>query len=305
MTKNIRLTGILLLLALCWSSVKVSAQIIPLGVQYYENQYMGNPAFAGWGGGLTLNLSYRNQWKSIPGSPVTMAFTGDYGKDKVGLGLSLYSDKAGLISRTRAVGTYAYHLPLNDDKQYVHFGISLGMMNERLDMPNIIADPNDQSAGRFNERKTYLDGDFGIAYTNEKVTLQGALPNLKKLLKKDDNNTVDRTTYLLAFAYKIGNPAEAIALEPKISFRAAKDIENIWDLGTNLKFPGDMISVMGMYHSNKSSTFGIGLNYKEFLIQGFYTSQLAAERVRTGGDFEINLKIRLFRNKDVRDVKVF
>ncbi len=270
------------------------AQIRPLGGQYYENQYISNPAFAGMTQGLNVNMSYRNQWRSIPGSPVTMAFTGDYRHEKVGLGISVYNDNAGLIGRTRVMGTYAYHLPLNGDNRSLHFGVSLGMMKEKLDNNNIIAAPDDISAQNFNQRKAFVDGDFGIAFTNERFTLQGALPNLKKFMQKDDQNTVDGSTYFVAASYKIGTSLDVVSIEPKISFRGAKDIDNIWDLGTNVKLENNILSFLGMYHSDKSSTFGVGVTYDRYFIQGYYTSQLAGERQRTGGDFEINIKIKLF-----------
>jgi hypothetical protein len=101
----------------------------------------------------------------------------------------------------------------------------------------------------------------------------------------------------MAVSYKIGTALDVVSIEPKISFRGAKDIDNIWDLGTNLKLENNILSFMGMYHSDKSSTFGIGLSYDKFLIQGLYTSQLAGERQRTGADFELNLKINLFNNQ--------
>ncbi|RAJ33494.1 PorP/SprF family type IX secretion system membrane protein [Pedobacter cryoconitis] len=288
----------LLTISLFTGLQKVSAQIRPLGTQYYENQYISNPAFAGMDDGMNINMSYRNQWRAIPGSPVTMAVSGDYRVvDKVGIGFNVYNDKAGLIGRTRVMGTYAYHLPLNLENNALHFGISLGMMKERLDENSIIATPDDLAAARYNQRKSYVDGDFGIAYTTERLTLQGALPNLKKFFKKDEANTVLGSTYLVAMSYKIGTTLDVVSLEPKISFRGAKDIDNIWDIGTNLKLQNNLISFLGMYHSDKSSTFGVGLNYENFFIQGFYTSQLAGERQRTGGDFEINLKINLLKDQ--------
>ncbi|WP_082035788.1 PorP/SprF family type IX secretion system membrane protein [Pedobacter lusitanus] len=277
---------------------KASAQIRPLGTQYYENQYISNPAFAGMDQGMNINISYRNQWRSIPGSPVTMAVSGDYRVvDKVGVGFNVYNDKAGLIGRTRVMGTYAYHLPLNIDNRELHFGISLGMMKERLDEQSIIATPDDIAAARYNQRKSYVDGDFGIAYTTDRLTLQAALPNLKKFFKKDEMNAVMGSTYLAAVSYKIGTTLDVVSIEPKISFRGAKDIDNIWDIGTNLKLENNLVSFLGMYHSDKSSTFGVGINYENFFIQGFYTSQLAGERQRTGGDFEINLKINLLKDQ--------
>lgn len=277
---------------------QVSAQSRPLGAQYYENQYLSNPAFAGMDKGLNLNLNYRNQWRSIPGSPVTMALSGDYRLEKIGVGLNVYKDKAGLLGKTQIMGSYAYHLPLYGDNRNLHFGMSLTMVQENLDDPNIIADPDDVLVGLFNQRKSYLEGNFGIVYTNQRLTLQAALPHLGKLFfRKNEQNTIDGYIYLVALSYKIGTDLDVLSIEPKISFRGAKDIENIWDIGTNLKLENNIISFLGMYHSDNSSTFGVGVNYDKFFIQFYYTSQLAGKRQSFGGDFEINLKINLLNDQ--------
>lgn len=301
------MTAWLTLLFIITIKHEIKAQLVPMASQYYENEYLGNPAFAGIKTGIRANLTSRNQWKSLPGSPSTHSLSADYhlenvSNGKVGTGLNIYSDKAGLIRRTRVMASYAYHLPLNADNQKIHFGLSLGVMNERLDYDAMVGDPTDISAERFNQRKSYLDGDFGIAYMQDRLTIQGALPNMKKLLKKDLNATVDGSTFFMAFSYKIGRELDQISIEPKFCFRGARDINNLWDVGTNIKFSNNAIYLMGMYHSSRSSTFGLGVNYQEkVLIQGYYTNQLAAQRLDTGGSFEINLQVPIVIKNKRRD----
>ena len=300
-------TAGLTLLFMITSKPETKAQLVPMASQYYENEYLGNPAFAGIEKGIRVNLTSRNQWKALPGSPSTQSLSADYHLEnvsdgKVGTGLNLYSDKAGLIRRTRVMASYAYHLPLSGDNQKLHFGLSVGVMNERLDYDALVGDPTDISAERFNQRKSYLDGDFGIAYIQDRLTIQGSLPNMKKLLKKDLNVTVDGSTFYMAFSYKIGRELDLISVEPKFSFRGARDINNLWDIGTNIKFSNNAIYLMGMYHSSRSSTFGLGVNYQEkVLIQGYYTNQLAAQRLDTGGSFEINLQVPIVLKNKKRD----
>src|ERR1700761_6834601 len=89
------------------------AQLNPLQSMYFQNPYLYNPSLAGMTNNLNINLDYRQQWSSFPGTPKTEAFTADYGAtDRVGLGLTVYNDVAGLITQTKVVGTYAYHLPI-------------------------------------------------------------------------------------------------------------------------------------------------------------------------------------------------
>lgn len=300
-------TAGLTILFLAISKPQVKAQLVPMASQYYENEYLGNPAFAGMEKGIRVNLATRNQWKALPGSPSTQSLSADYNLEhvnggKVGTGLNIYSDKAGLIRRTRVMGSYAYHLPLSGNNQQLHFGLSLGVMHERLDYNALVGDPTDISAERFNQRKSFLDGDFGMAYIQDRLTIQAALPNMKKLLKKDLNTTVDGSTFYMAFSYKIGRELDMIAIEPKFSFRGARDINNLWDIGTNINFSNNAIYLMGMYHSSRSSTFGLGVNYQDkVLIQGYYTNQLAAQRLDTGGSFEINLQVPIVLKNRKRD----
>src|SRR5690349_13055024 len=152
----------LLITFVALSTSAAKAQLNPLSAQYFTNQYLINPAFAGAGQGLKLNGAYRKLWSNVPGSPLTQNLTADYGFNKVGLGLTVNNESAGLQRQTRVVGSYAYHLPLNDNGQQLHFGVSLGFMSQRLENADIYGNPNDPTVGQYNDRKTYLDGDFGV-----------------------------------------------------------------------------------------------------------------------------------------------
>jgi type IX secretion system PorP/SprF family membrane protein len=281
-------------LAACLFEAKQSnAQLNPMGSMYFENQYRGNPAMAGIQRGLRLNLGYRKLWSSIPGSPTIETLTGDNGfNEKVGIGLNIYNDKAGLFKRTRTLISYAYHLPLALENQHLSFGLSLGMMNERISDEDLNGDQGDSNVSNYNQRDNYIDGDFGLAYTSNKFTVQASLPNMKGFFKKDINtNSVDRSTFFSALSYKMKLGAD-IEAEPKVCYRGVKGYDNIFDIGANLSY-SNMISLFGMYHSSESATFGLGLNYKAIGINGIYTAATSALRGYTNGNFEVNLAVRL------------
>lgn len=283
-----------LILILIWNTRPASAQVTYLGSQFYENQYIGNPAMSGVAEGVVLNLGYRNQWRSMPGSPVTQSLTAEYGKERIGMGINIYNDKAGLLGRFRAVGTYSYHLPLSDDGQKIHFGISLGMSNSTIDKGSMIGDDREQ----FLERKPYLVGDFGMAYTNEKLTLQAALPNMKKYFEKDERDVIDRATFLMSMSYKVALEAEGVYLEPRFGYRGAKGVDNILDIGSSINFRNGFLTGMGMYHSNKSFTLGFGFKLEDrYTINGYYTNQWTELSTSLGGNFEIGLKAHFLNKK--------
>jgi type IX secretion system PorP/SprF family membrane protein len=292
--KILHTTYLILLLTGLGSSIK--AQLNPLSAQYYTNQYLINPAFAGAGEGIKLNGAYRKLWSNVPGSPLTQSLTADYGFGKVGIGLSVNNESAGLQRQTRVVGSYAYHLQLNEDSQRLHFGVSLGFMNQRLENADIYGNPNDPMIGQYNDRRTYLDGDFGIAYTSDKLNIQASVPNLKSVLKKDVIKLADVATFYTAASYKIGinEGAEGMDVEPKVAYRGVKGFDNIWDAGAQLSIANKQVLLLGMYHSTKNATFGLGMDYKKkYLISGTYTTQTSALSNYTNGSFELNLRLNL------------
>ncbi len=286
-----------LFLAVAILHTTVKAQLNPLATQYFQNQYLFNPAMAGINPGLNVNLSLRKQWSSIPGAPFTQAVSADYLLNRAAFGINVYNDQSGLLRSTRAVATYAYHIPLGQDNQKLNFGLSAGVLSQRVPTDQLIGDQGDLSVSRYNDRKSYLDGDFGASYTSNKLNIQAALPNLRSVFNQDNNNyTVDRSLYFTAVSYRFGfgETLNAIGLEPKVCFRGVKGYTNIVDAGANLMLADNQLSIQAMYHSTKSTTFGFGLNKNSYSILAFYTTETSAISNYTNGDFEISLKLNLF-----------
>jgi type IX secretion system PorP/SprF family membrane protein len=293
--KTIYKTLVLIMISII-STTSVKAQLNPLSSQYYTNQYLINPAFAGAGEGLKLNGAYRKLWSNVLGSPLTQNLTADYRVNKVGIGLTVNNESAGLQRQTRVVASYAYHLKLNDNNHHLHFGISMGLINQRLESADIYGNPNDPTIEQYNDRKTYLDGDFGVAYTSDKLTIQAAIPNLKSVLKKDVIKLADVAIFYTAVSYKIGisEGVEGIDVEPMVAYRGLQGFDNIWDAGAQFGISNKQVFLLAMYHSTRSATFGLGMDFrKKYLISGAYTTQTSALSSYTNGSFELNLRLNL------------
>jgi type IX secretion system PorP/SprF family membrane protein len=287
---------LLIIIVLATMSTVVKAQLNPLSSQYYTNQYLINPAFAGAGQGLKLNGAYRKLWSNVEGSPLTQSLTADYGFGKSGVGLMVNNESAGLERQTRVVGTYAYHLKINDNNEQLHFGVSLGFQKNSLETSDLYGNPVDPLVRKYNARKAYWDGDFGLAYTTDKLTVQAAIPNLKSVLKKDVIELADVPAFYTAVSYKvqISKGAEGIDAEPKVAYRGVKGFDNIWDAGAQFSIADRKVFLMTMYHSTKNATFGLGFDYlKKYLVSGTYTTQTSALSGYTNGSFELNLRLNL------------
>ena len=288
-----RLYYITMVLIFTLGTHPLKAQLNPLISQYYNNPYLVNPAFAGNEEGLKLNAAYRRLWSGIPGAPLTQNITADYGFKRVGLGLNVNNESAGLLRQTRALSSYAYHLPIDSGRMGLHFGISIGMMNQRVEASDITGNPNDISIGDYNGRRTYLDGDFGIAFTTYRLKVQLAIPNLKDFLGRESANVADVTTFYSAIGYNITlNPA--MELEPTIAFRGVRKYTNMIDVGAQLAFSERRFLATAMYHSNESATLGLGFDVsKKYLVSAMYTSQTSALNTYANGSFELNLRVNL------------
>ena len=289
-----------LLLIASLSAEEARAQLAPLGATYFQNQYIANPAMAGLQDGLVVNLAARQQWSVLPGSPQTQSLTGEYKTSKkVGLGLNLYNDQAGLIKNTRVMGTYAYHLPLNKEGNHLSFGVSLGFMDERILNEDLDGVSADASLGKFADRETFVDGDFGVAYQSSRFSAQLALPHLKSFFKQEDaqgSEIVDRSSFFAATSYNMSfsNALDGMALEPKVCYRAIKGLEDIVDLGTNIALANNQVNVQAFYHSTQSLSVGMGFKAGPSLyFNGMYTSGTAALQGNTNGNFELNMRVKL------------
>lgn len=289
---------IVLSLTILAESPRTHAQISNMGAMYFSNTYLGSPALAGLEQGLNLNLGYKKQWMRIPGSPTVQTITAEYAvNNKVGIGLNFYNDNAGLFKRTRIIASYAYHLPI-DEEQRLHFGISLGFMNERINYEEINGDTDDSFIDNYNHQEPTIDGDFGLAYTRKGLTIQASMPNLKEHFQRGVMNDIsNHTTFFSSVSHKfpLVNGYDYIGIEPKISYRGVNGINNIMDVGANLSYANNQLNFFGMYHSSENATFGFGFNYQSFGINGIYTTATRKISGYTSGNFEINLKVKLLQ----------
>jgi type IX secretion system PorP/SprF family membrane protein len=276
-------------------SFNAYSQISLLDAQFFQNRYLANPAMAGLDGGLRVNLGYRNQWSNVPGAPIDQNFTMEYRKDKEGLGFSLINAKAGDLSHTKMFGTYSYALQLDDGSSRVHFGMNLGIQTVSFNTQNIIGDPNDRNIARFSDRKALVDGDFGFGFTNERFSIDGAVYNLKYQFSNDNgdlNLGADFNLFYLGTSYSIPMPEWRI--NTKLAYRNIKNHTDIVDIAAEVRTSNNKLGFTGIYHTNKSSTFGISyLHNNEWQFLGMYNNAQSTITRYALGTFEIALQVNV------------
>ncbi|MBY0244856.1 MAG: PorP/SprF family type IX secretion system membrane protein [Sphingobacteriaceae bacterium] len=281
------------LVATSMIGLTAKAQQYAMVSQYYVNPYLSNPALAGASKGLNLNMAYRQQSNIFKGAPVAQSLTADYAlNDKMGLGMNLYLDKAGLQRDIRLLATYAYHLPLSAE-QKLHFGVSLGFSNQGLSNQNIQGNTADPSIANY--EKTYFDGDFGVGYEWKELKAEMVMPNMKALFNKEENVT-DVSLFYSSVSYKkqLSGRFEDVFLEPKIAYRSIKGYNDIVDFGVETSILKQQLKFMAMYHSSKNGSFGVNYKYKgNYTLNAIYTTATSDLTKYVNGLFEIGIKANL------------
>lgn len=270
----------------------------PSATQYFLNQYLANPAMAGIDSGVHINAAHRRQWSAIDGAPVNTFFTADAAMgSRVGAGIHVFNDVAGLLNRTRVALSYAYHLPLSDQGQQLHFGLSLALNIQRIDYAKINGDPNDPSISAFNRRDDYFEGEYGMAYTDAHWTVQGSIPNIRSLVTGDDKAVDGGGIFYTAAAYQFAFGDGALStVTPKLAYRGIKGYDNILDAGINVAFLDNVLNGTLLYHTSGSATAGIGVNIRKTLsVLAMYTTQTGGMKSYVDGGFEVGMRLDLFR----------
>jgi len=280
------------------SSFYSKAQLNTFQNMYFQNKYIYNPAMAGLSKGLDFNVGYRQQWSSFEGTPKTALLTADIqATDKVGLGLNVVNEEAGLLKSTRVMATYAYHLKLEGDNQHLSFGLSLGVNGTRVDYSNINGDGSDPEIDQYNQLKPYLDSDFGAAYSSNNLYVGAALPNMKTTFFKSANDRfdADRLLFVGIASYKIPvGDDQAFKLEPLVGLRIVKGHSDIIDAGANFNMDKYGLFFQTIYHSSQSLGFGLGMNQQTFGFNISYNIETGALRTYTNGTFEVGVKLKVF-----------
>lgn len=94
-----------------------SAQLYPIFSQYYFNELVINPAFAGTHVQLSATSTYRTQWINFPGAPKTFSFTAHSSflrGGRLGAGLMVNVDKIGSYANKDVTASLSYKLKFRE-----------------------------------------------------------------------------------------------------------------------------------------------------------------------------------------------
>ncbi|MBN2275289.1 MAG: type IX secretion system membrane protein PorP/SprF [Bacteroidales bacterium] len=182
-----QLLTISLISSVLFISSRIDAQQLPRFSQYYFNEYLVNPAMAGYDGRTIVNVTARKQWVGFSDNTPQTALVrtqtrilkkpynihnGRSGQKvlrkktsgRVGLGAILYDDQNGAIHRTGAQFTYAYHIFIYNSQ--LSFGLTGSIFQYRISKEDAqLKNPEiDPLNGVIGKSTLVPDAGFGINY---------------------------------------------------------------------------------------------------------------------------------------------
>jgi len=250
------------------------AQQYPVFSQYYFNELVINPAYAGNSVQLSLSAMYRNQWINLPGAPKTFSVSGHTAlqKNKVGIGLMVNHDEIGVYKNEHIFASYSYkiHFPDATLSMGLQGGINLlGADYSKLDLQNPtdaafynivnVIKPN-FGAGVYYTKKNFFVG-FSVPFImNNKVA--NSVETMMGQLKEA------RYYFLRTGAFFAVDRFERVKINPSLMVRLQEGQPLSVDLNTAVIFY-DVFSVGGSYRSGDSFISFIDLKISDKFHFGY------------------------------------
>ena len=190
-----------------WS---VCGQQIGQYTQYFSNELILNPAFAGAHEALSLTAVHRSQWTGLDGAPSTQTLSAHslIRNKHIGLGASVINDKIGIHRNLTFNTSYAYHMQVKTDA-YLSFGLQLGVNHKQSDFGSVagqVQNLNDPSISAFSETTTAIEMGTGLYYRDPKLHLGLSAPKLfsgKTRLNDSLSLDLNRPHYFLYGRYRV------------------------------------------------------------------------------------------------------
>jgi len=288
----------LLLFLLILVGISSQAQQDAQFTQYMYNTINVNPAYAGSRGVTSIFGMHRTQWVGIEGAPQTNSFSVNtpLGESKVGLGLSVVSDKIGPTVDNNLAADFSYTIQTSDTYKLA-FGIKAGGSFFNLDVSRL--DPNnpiDPSLTNYNKFNTQLGA--GLYLHSEKTYLGVSVPNFLQTNRYNDNDVAiysPKMTYYL-IAGHVFDLSPSVQCKPALLTKLVNGAPLQVDLSGNFLIMDKF--TLGVAYRWDAAVSGLaGFQVSESLFIGYgYDYETTQLQKYNSGSHEVFLRYELFSN---------
>jgi len=244
-------------------SSNINGQQQFVSTNFLMNDYYYNPAIAGSKDRHVANMSLRNQWSGFQGAPATMLanYYGSYlNQGKVGYGVSLISDKTGLVQNTGIYINYAQHFQLNE-KIKLGFGVKPGYVQYRIKLYDAqVADEGDEILTGNILAANALDLHSGFHLYSEDFFFMGSIQHLlgKSIQFTSYNQNLSKHFTLIG-GYNHRIDKRKMVIQPSLMIKYVNPTPMQWT--AMLKATFDNKCWAGITYRSKDAA-GIVLGYK-------------------------------------------
>jgi type IX secretion system PorP/SprF family membrane protein len=149
--------------------------------QFYFNPSLINASLVGVEGRPAMFVSYRKQWLGLTGSPTIANFSIQAPLvNRVNIGLSLTSNKQGVINTSSALFAGGYTLPISENQSF-RFGFSAGVASNVIDFEALdpaFRNSGDPLLGNLVQSSLQTIGSVGASYNGQTFHAGLSIPNL-------------------------------------------------------------------------------------------------------------------------------
>jgi type IX secretion system PorP/SprF family membrane protein len=289
----------LLVCSLFFAHLYVVGQNTPAFRQFYFNQYLFNPAFAGIDGYTKASILYRKQWQGFNNAPSAAGFTLEYPtKNKASFGINFLSHEIVALRTSSIQTTFAYRIPLSVN-QFLFFGLSGGVGSTKLNISD--ADySNDPTILAAADASFYAHANFGAVYQLAGLRVGFSLPKLINQnyfgsLANESSSYAQLRNQLYSLSYKI--QAGSFSIEPYALYRLNQDFQDWWEAATILYFK-EKVWIGGSYHNTQGAGFFLGADIKEKFRFGYsYELPPLDNKFINASSHEVHIQIRLGKKR--------
>ena len=266
--------------------------------QYMYNTINVNPAYAGSRNVLSVFGLYRTQWVGLEGAPQTSALSinSPIGDTRLGVGLSVVSDKLGPTNENQISADISYSIPTSEDFK-LSFGIKGTANLFNLDKNKLTAtNPNDISFQNLSNKFTPNVG-AGLYLHSEKTYFGVSVPSFLETIRYADNSvSINKERLNL---YVIGGHvfelSPDIKLKPAFLIKAIKGAPLQADLSANFMFVEKFV-LGAAYRWSAAASLMAGFQVNESLYIGYgYDLETTRLRNYNSGSHEIFLRYEFFK----------
>lgn len=283
-------SAVALLLVLGIGSNSVRAQQDKMFSQYMFNMMALNPAYAGSRDVLSMSALYRNQWSGIPGGPQTATFTADMplNNERIGVGLQLYGDKAGVIQETGAFASYAFRIRVGA-KSTLALGLQAGASSYQANLTEVRTSADGQIDPAFASNISKILPNFGtgIYLSNDRTYLSISVPRLIKNRLSDYNvgsiRSVQARQAYVAAGFVVGL-SPVVKMKPSFLVKYAEGAPLGFDANINFWF-ADRIALGASIRRHQFSSWS---TYTTDAVVGLLEVQLT-DQFRFGYSYDRTL----------------